>query len=48
MRNWPVKKLEKILAKIEEAKKLQKETQQELKLLKQSILHQAFQGELPR
>lgn len=43
-----VKKLEKILAKIEEAKKLQKETQQELELLTQSVLHQAFQGELAK
>lgn len=41
-----VKKLEKTLAKIEEIKKLQKEAQQELELLKQSVLHQAFEGEL--
>lgn len=43
-----VVKLEKILAKIGEAKKLQKETQQELELLKQSVLYQAFEGELAR
>jgi len=41
-----VKKLEKILAKIEEARKLQQEQLQELELLKQSVLHKAFQGEL--
>ncbi len=41
-----VKKLEKILAKIEEAKKLQEEQLQELNSLKQSILYQAFEGKL--
>jgi len=40
-----VKKLEKILAKIEETKKLQQEQLKEMELLKQSILHQAFEGE---
>jgi len=41
-----VKKLEKILAKIEEARRLQQEQLKEMELLKQSVLHQAFQGEL--
>ena len=35
-----------VLLKIDEVKKLQKETQQELELLKQSVLYQSFQGEL--
>lgn len=41
-----VAKLEKILAKIEEAKKLQQEQLQDLEALQQSVLHQAFQGEI--
>lgn len=41
-----VAKLEKILGKIEEAKRLQRQTQVELDQLSQSVLHQAFQGKL--
>ena len=41
-----IKKLEEILVKIEEARKLQEEQLQELELLKQSVLHQAFEGKL--
>lgn len=41
-----VKKLEKIMVKIDEAKKLQQEQLRDLEALKQSVLHQAFQGEL--
>lgn len=41
-----VKKLEKILAKIDEAKKLQQEQLRDLEALKQSVLHQAFQQNL--
>lgn len=41
-----VKKLKKILARIEEVKKLQQEQLQELEALQQSVLHKAFQGEL--
>lgn len=43
-----VAKLEEILSKIEEAKKLQKQTLLELDQLQQSVLHQAFKGELER
>lgn len=41
-----VAKLEKILSKIQEAKKLKSEQLAELSALQQSVLHQAFQGKL--